>query len=58
MFCWFLFFEAEVNEGRLSYVYPCVLFKNQVLVIRSFTILHKIAQLCFTRVVLDLGGSS
>ena len=58
MFYWFLFFEAEVNEGRLSYVYPCVLFKSQVLIIRSFTILHRIAQLCFTRVVLDLGDSS
>ena len=55
MFYYLLFFQAEANEGRLSYVYPCVSLINQVLVIRSFKIL--LAQLCFTRVILDSGNS-
>ena len=38
-------------------VYPCVSLINQVFVICSFTILHRLAQLCFTRAVLDLGDS-
>ena len=52
-----LFFQAEANEGRLSYVYPCVSLRNQAFVIRSFTILHRLAQLCFARIILDLGDS-
>ena len=39
MFCLFLFFQAEVSEGRLSY--PCISVIIQVFVICSFTILHR-----------------
>ena len=46
-------FQAKANEGRLSYVYPCVSLINQVFVILSFTILHRLAQLCFMQVVFD-----
>ena len=46
-----------MNKGRLSEVYPCVALINQVFVIRSFTILHRLMQLCFTQVVLDPGDS-
>ena len=51
----FSFFQDEASEDRLSYVYHYVSLINQVFVIRSFTILHGLAQLCFTRVVLDSG---
>ena len=51
------FFQAEKYEGRLSYVYPCVSLINQVFVICSFTILRRLAQLCFTWVILDFGDS-
>ena len=57
MFYLFLFFQAEANEGRLSFVYPCVLLISQIFVIRSFTLLYRLAQLCFTRVVSDSGDS-
>ena len=50
MFYWFLLFQLEANGGRLSYFYTCVSLINQVSVIRSFTVLHRLAQLCFTRV--------
>ena len=36
------FIQVEANEGRLS----------QVFVIRSFTISHRLTQLCYTLVVL------
>ena len=45
-----------MNEGRLSHVYPCVSLINQVFVIRSFTILHRLAQLFFTK-SFDAGES-
>ena len=48
------FFHVKANEERLSYVYPCVSLINQVFVICSFTILHRVRQLCSTWVVLDL----
>ena len=46
-----------MNDGRLSYVYICVSLINQVFVICSFTISRRLAQLCFTRVVVDSGDS-
>ena len=51
------YFQAKANEGRLSYVYPCVSLINHVFVICSITILHRFTQLCFTGVALDLGDS-
>ena len=54
---YFLFFQGEANKGILSYVYPCILLINQVFVICSFTILHRLVQFCFMRVVLDSGDS-
>ena len=52
-----LIFQAKVNEGRLSYVYLSVSLINQVFVIHSFTILHRLMHLCFKWVVLDPGDS-
>ena len=57
MFYEFFFYQGKENEGRLSYVYPCVSLINQVFVICSFTILRRLTQLCFTWVILDLGDS-
>ena len=58
MFYQFLFFQAEANEGRLSYVYSCISLLNQVFVICSFTILHRLTQLCLMQVFIDSGDSS
>ena len=52
-----LFYQVKANEGRLSYVYPCVSLINQAFVICSFTILQRLAQLCFTWVILYFGDS-
>ena len=51
------FFQVEANERKASHVYLCVSLINQVFVLRYFTVLHRLAQSCFTRVVLDSGHS-
>ena len=53
----FFFSRQSKWSWRLSYVYPCVSLINQVLVICSFTLLHRLVQLCFTWVILDLEDS-
>ena len=42
------FFTPKQTKEYCLYVYPCVSLMNQVLVIRSYTILHRLTQLCFT----------
>ena len=47
-------FPHRSEQGK---VHPGVSLINQALVIHSFTILQRFAQLCFTPVILDSGDS-
>ena len=41
------------KRRKTVFVHPCVSLINRILVTRSFTILHRLAQICYTRVILE-----